>query len=606
MKFKLIKLILLFGLISQLQAYVITRPKGEDLKWSGSTSNLSIYVSQGSSVNVNMNSSVFSIAQDARDQWNPQSNVNIGLIGSSSVNDQNGVNDLYFSSNQSLFGGGVGGVVLAVTIVKYSNDIIQEADIVVNDSQTFSTVPMGNNYLGDVITHEMGHFLGLAHSQTHRATMYYSVFNGQHILHDDDKAAVHFLYGGGTQSYGSIGGRIVGGSNSSKVGIFGVQIEAISNKNGKVVASALTEPDGSYRIHGLPLNDNYFLYISPVNVYGAIEPYYSTARSDFCGVGINPNYVGSFYEQCTSSNNQGHPRGVKLTTGSQNVSLGDITIRCALNAEVSSSSTIDNSNTAITSGETIVGFFDSSISNTTNDYTIDLSNINIPTNVRMKIKLISQSLYSLAKANIQVNNGTVKYSHINSSTPSFESRGSLNLYTYENEYFIGLNSGYSGSNYFNIEIHKDSLIDYVNGLPSGVDISDLFFPGLRFESNNNYRPSPIHPNDFYLLILTLERNTNGTYEPYGMKEYLGANPNNNSCIEANKSVSVAPWIESGGETTTAVVKRQSSGGCGMVYDVNSDSGPKGPGNTPFALILGFFMTTWILRMKTSFSRKNIL
>ena len=66
-------------------------------------------------------------------------------------------------------------------------------------------------YLGDVLSHEMGHFLGLGHSEVFGSTMIFSVFKGQHTIHNDDIAGLDHLY-----SHLNKGGRIftLGGDHS--------------------------------------------------------------------------------------------------------------------------------------------------------------------------------------------------------------------------------------------------------------------------------------------------------------------------------------------------------------------------------------------------------
>ena len=79
---------------------------------------------------------------------------------------------------------------------------ITDADIVTNGRYAWTSVgePDGCSsefYIEGVMTHEVGHLLGLAHSNVTGATMYPSVSscnNGPASLENDDKAAISDLY----------------------------------------------------------------------------------------------------------------------------------------------------------------------------------------------------------------------------------------------------------------------------------------------------------------------------------------------------------------------------------------------------------------------------
>ena len=57
----------------------------------------------------------------------------------------------------------------------------------------------GDNDLMNMLTHEMGHAIGLSHSQVEAATMYYQASNGEEEKRNltiDDEEGARFLYGG--------------------------------------------------------------------------------------------------------------------------------------------------------------------------------------------------------------------------------------------------------------------------------------------------------------------------------------------------------------------------------------------------------------------------
>jgi uncharacterized protein (TIGR03437 family) len=122
----------------------------------------------------------------------------------------------------------------------------------------------GPSYLEEFYTtavHEIGHALGLQHTWTSSAMSQDVIRNTTRArpLDADDIAALSVLYGtaGWTANFGSISGRVT----LSGQGVTLASVVAIS-PDGPAV-SALTNPDGSYEIDGLPPN-NYLLYVHPL------------------------------------------------------------------------------------------------------------------------------------------------------------------------------------------------------------------------------------------------------------------------------------------------------------------------------------------------------
>jgi uncharacterized protein (TIGR03437 family) len=112
--------------------------------------------------------------------------------------------------------------------------------------------------------HEIGHALGLQHTWTGSA-MSQGVIrttSRARALDADDIASLLTLYGkqGWQANYGSIGGHITFANNGQPVSL--ASVVAIS-PNGPAV-STLTNPDGSYRIDGVPANFSYNIYVHPL------------------------------------------------------------------------------------------------------------------------------------------------------------------------------------------------------------------------------------------------------------------------------------------------------------------------------------------------------
>jgi hypothetical protein len=122
--------------------------------------------------------------------------IDMGLseCGEAEYNDHAGnENILVFRDNNWPHRDGVGDKI-ALTTVTYdvNTGVIYDADIEVNTAQNhITTDPATSEFdLLAVLTHEAGHFLGLAHSDDMSATMWPNYQSGGAALSDDDKKAI--------------------------------------------------------------------------------------------------------------------------------------------------------------------------------------------------------------------------------------------------------------------------------------------------------------------------------------------------------------------------------------------------------------------------------
>ena len=135
---------------------------------------------------------------------------------------------------------------------------IAEADVVLNPATQFSTDGTSGTYdLEATLTHEVGHVLGLEHSDEAGAAMqprqgtnglYEQAAVCPRTLSDDDRAGARALYGS-PENFGSIAGTV---TNSEGVRAAGAHVWAEDASTGRVAAGNTTLADGSYRIEGLP------------------------------------------------------------------------------------------------------------------------------------------------------------------------------------------------------------------------------------------------------------------------------------------------------------------------------------------------------------------
>ncbi len=177
---------------------------------------------------------------------------------------QDGMSTIFYASHSSE---STDPNIIGFTQVWYNNtsgDLV-EADIMLNDKDyELTTNPIDTSsksaswgyrpkvYLGNIITHEIGHAIGLSHSSTVNASMLYVEFSEQSKIGCDDWSAARHLYpvpGGQT---GALTGTILSPSSQP---ISGAVVTAISKSRGSVLATALTDQSGVYYFGALEQGD---------------------------------------------------------------------------------------------------------------------------------------------------------------------------------------------------------------------------------------------------------------------------------------------------------------------------------------------------------------
>ena len=545
---------------SDTHAFIHNRSDaGKPLFWNRSINTLTITVNPVNNDDLD-NDVVGNIISFSIADWE-SSNGNIFLLPELSYTETEvkGSNNFYFSS-EDIFGRGV----LAITRILHSNETgeIHEADIIINDRINFSVDSNATSnssgtegyFLGDIVGHELGHLFGLGHGQVHESTMTFTAFRGQYSLHSDDKEGLGAIYASSDDtSRGSIRGIVAGAE--SVIGVFGAQVQAISSTTGKMIASAATSSNGRFSLSSLPVDDTYYLYVSPLRTSSGLPDYYDTIRSNFCTNGLS--WQGSYFQKC-GVGEEGRPQGILLSTG-EVIDVGTITISCgfsALSANAENSD-FDYELNIVRSGddigEVVTGYFlDTEIQSNTNEtvlndstqrtghiYSIDLTDYTPDTtkDIYLDIKIVAQAVYSPLRMSIIVGR-TGESGQMFPSTWSTVNRVSELDYTsttqtsnyhldHSGEFTIHfpLDEATPDNNSFSIELIPRPL---TQGLV-GVGISDLFPSSSALLNTVGH----------YLMILTIsERDDLGHYSVIKEKGHTPYS-DNLSCMDGANAFAVA-------------------------------------------------------------------
>lgn len=191
--------------------------------------------------------------------------------------------------------------------------------------------------LESILTHELGHWMGLDHSAVMRAMMFpFAPSPGQYTgtrpaagtpdapLADDDRTGLRSLYPDPSDAVnvGTIGGVLLPANpfslamlpspaaGENVTGIFGGHVVAVDADTGAVIAGTIggwscsaagtTQFDGSFVIERLPVGHNYWIYAEPLDGIATASGF-STALGDLCSTNgvtscttpnVNTNFNG--------------------------------------------------------------------------------------------------------------------------------------------------------------------------------------------------------------------------------------------------------------------------------------------------------------------------
>jgi hypothetical protein len=263
-------------------------------------------------------------------------------------NNVDGLNTICFNQSSNAFTSGVlaftrtiianspGATVGSGEPAAFAGQILDADTLFRNDGQaTFATAaalatPQGQGAydLESLLTHELGHWMGLGHSAVIRAMMFpFAPPPGQFLgdrpitnaldgpLADDDRTGIRVQYPDPNDAVniGGIHGRIVPANpfalatfsapsqGSSVTGIVGAHVVAVDARTGAVIAGTLggwhcdpanppTQFDGSFDLEGLPVGHSYNLYVEPL-VGVALPGDFGDVLSDLCSTTAMPSCV---------------------------------------------------------------------------------------------------------------------------------------------------------------------------------------------------------------------------------------------------------------------------------------------------------------------------
>lgn len=506
-------------------------------------------------------SSMTTVIDQSINNWNSSSSTKIQKVSS-------GNNQLKFESDFSMYGSAVVGV----TELSYSTSgVINTASILLNDQDyDFTTIPgmpIGNQiYVGDVVTHELGHFLGLGHSEVLNASMFYANYPGQSSLSSDDKAGIRAKYDSG---YGIISGYVKGGNH---IGVLGVHVQAISRRTGETISS-ISDESGRFAIEGLDLNDTYYLYTSPLKNLDALPYYYANVQNEFCP----SSYVGSFYTPC-GRQNDGLPQGITLTASQPTKEVGEVSINCTVrSSEDYNFEKIQSSFMPLSIWDyadeprvekSYVGFFRNADLSTSSyseadKFEVDLRSFNPSGSAKtLKVQLISQPFGNPVEYSV-----SIKRDGIPVVGSPFGKTATMPEWTYNLD--INTHASLSSTasrNFFEIEIKAKKL--------STVDTA-YSIPSFGLFGSNQSLP--------YLLTLSLWEDG----EPYLDTE--SELSDNYSCLDAPFTYAVEKSkYDSNDASVDSQVATATAASCGTIEPPSDGGGPSGF----FAIIsFGFFLAT---------------
>ncbi|MDA1259484.1 MAG: IPT/TIG domain-containing protein [Planctomycetota bacterium] len=245
------------------RAYVRIQINGKELSWPSPTISWNLHFA--GSQDLPDGSHEFAISK-AFESWEDASGSKIAFTrGADVTNGPSAANHvvMFDEINETgYFPNGSG--IVALTPISYDvgTGTILDADVIFNAKDyTWSVNGAPNTFdVQDVITHELGHFIGLDHTPSVTGTMWpYVSFNQwlHRTLTLDDRNGAIALAPMGTPA------RLTGIVRRAGAPVPGASVHAIRVADGLHVCNALAGSDGVFEMKGMPAGD-YYIYATPL------------------------------------------------------------------------------------------------------------------------------------------------------------------------------------------------------------------------------------------------------------------------------------------------------------------------------------------------------
>lgn len=575
--------------IESSYSFVRTRAdSGKEIFWSINGNELPFYINSNlsgtGSTQLLSESNSNSIILNSVNAWNANSPLRLSPIFSSDFSSISStkVGTISYSNNPAIFGDGV----LAVTKVSFNSvsGSINGADIIINDSymnfSTFTSNPSlsanGFAYLGDVVTHEIGHLLGLGHTEMPGSTMLYSIFKNQFEPSTDEYIAVKDIYGNKAKR---LKGTVVGGKDTA---IFGAHVMLISQKNGKVITSQYSDEEGKFEFSNIATDDTYFVSILPMRNQASLPSFYQNVNTNFC----EGEFLPSIFTKC-GARSKGRAQGINLSNHAlSELDLGKLTVKCdlGLNGDYlyekiqSSRKSVPFYNYyKFSLGESYIGLiYDEDIQNSKADsFHLDLKHYTAGPNEYIKLNIMLESLLTALDFEIRIKNLTTETISTHQSQSDLVTGKKL----IDQTIYIPLSSN-SLENDFEVILTPKNLTSYQRGEifagPSGL--------------NNEKK--------VYLLTTSLVQKSGALYQSL---ELVDSYPyeDNQSCLEGEVTYKATASRELANDTSQN--KEESSAvSCATIGPIDGSGG----GSGPLSFLMGFVLI--IILSIPRFNRSNFL
>ncbi len=588
----------LFFLFSKVGfTYVITKTElGKNIKWNYRNKQIPLYynpepvdtnivldISSEQLSNLSISKAEYlkirvkQIIEESVAEWNQVSPYQvIPYQVDSSESMSSSKSTLRFSDDYQYFGSGV--IAVTSTLFSATTGNISSADILIN--QSFTNVidltldkkrsSKQTAYLGDVLTHEFGHFLGLAHSEVINSTMIFSIFKGQHTIHSDDIYGLWENYGITTNS-GEISGKVIAGD--AKTEVFGTNVNLMSFATNKVIQAVITDSEGKFSFKNLDLDESYFIAVSPIKNLSSISDYYKQINNQICA---QESFRTSFFAKC-GPRSKGRPQAFYLDANNNSVDVGEVTIRCDENLDTDyyakkfkdSERSFELLANYLDTSAVFTGYFSSEeiaagLTGKGDVFTLDYRNFDlsqIPLNPVVNINLSSSTIGSdfAFKVYVKLTNETSwrEYSASTDSTGKLLTDLNIDIELSENA--------------------NDNLIEltvYPVALSSDEKYEIFAAPTVLLNANN-----------LYSITAQLGSSVAGNFYAYAKHDSYPYD-DNSSCVEGTLTYASSPYISMSAllGSTAQLSEDDAPISCGTI-DLDNSSGPGGMGSFVLGVIM---------------------